>query len=271
MQLGQLDLSSLLKNRGPTPEQEQRRRLENLLAEAQLTNLQAQPGLEKRRLDLTERGQNLGAQHDTIAEELTKLGIITQADTAAKGQKGESDRAALAAKTSTTNTLIAHILGRPDIETDKAAETFKNLGAPEFANALATVHKAKIESTVPKLLSDIQGTTDPETRKARVADAFKDADIKKALLTLDPTLNQAGGGVVPKAAAPPSETPGYNPTLGANLRGAVSSLPIYASQLGAETANTTVIPASNVIASILGLPPLQRAKGATSYRDLLKR
>lgn len=282
-------------------------RVKRLTDLAQLTNLQNQPAIESRRLalqkagldqnafaqtqqslleqrgqDVTQRGQDIGANVSTRGQDLAakseEAARILTKRAQDLGQKSETAR--------THGSLLSTAFSRPDIPLSQLADAADSAGFPEFKKAFTAAHDHELTAKASQQIATLgvlKTAGKPADYLTALNAAKADPELFGALKKNAPpdilADIEATGAHVPPLAAPQSnvasafssDTPGYNPDLGKNIRDTVLKAPLGLANIGAGIFNTLLAPPANTIASVIGTPPLRKAKYATNYKDAFSR
>lgn len=223
------------------------------IKKAQLANLLNEAGFQNRQISLQERNaetsKTLGFANLSLEQKKAEVGKFLAENNVAH------DSAALA-EANRHNTVTESQTSK-QIDTGKLTQIFGDL------------------SRMP---------VDPQQRTKLLADYMAengDTSLQKVLAKTEATTAKAKGEFGP-GSAPPVTTPttsvadvlsapnpGYDPELGKKLLKGITDVPLAASNLGGQIYNYGIAAPSNLINSIAGLPPLERAKWASTYAEAL--
>lgn len=153
--------------------------LELAIKQAQLYNLQQEPDLRRQQLKLQQLGLQETQQHNVQDETLgyrgqdltakNQAGVLAEAtrhnvqdESLGQGRLAEDVRyhdatvadANKQREAGLTQSFIAHLTSRPDIDINTLAQTFKNRGLPEFADALVTEKAKKVSDRIDQFRED---------------------------------------------------------------------------------------------------------------------
>lgn len=275
--LGQIILA------GPDPEKIRKARMEEALTTAQIARLQREPEQFERQMALDERKLDFAQLEAEASRELQRLGIDVQQrgqDIAVRGQDmdltGQREGRASAERVAQENNrtqLLSRFFDRATLDKDLDTKFFADVlereaGLKAAPALLKTLTDEKVSAALPTELTTINAIKDPTARQTYI-DSIKDTDLRRAVRA------QIGApGTKPGEAPLPTtpnttDTPGHIPGIG--LLSALKDAPLAAAQQGADILNYGVIPANNLIGSLLGTPPARRVRRPQTNDDLLDR
>ena len=186
-------------------------------------------------LGARERAQSAAATNETALKEREMM----------IGAQREDRKAAT--KAQIQDALISHLSQRGDVPISMLAETLRQGGNPEMADALSTVHAADVEKKVTALQAQIPLLQKQGTLEKSLPAMQADPDVWTRLA---PIVEQTRKTV---ATAPStSDYPGYG--VASRLKYA----PIDLMNFTRAGENMTAIPFMNLLNSMVGAPPVRR-------------